>query len=199
MSASPYALMFFTNVFLWELYTCWHKLSFRPKRRRVVEDYVRKISSTLKWVFPRSFLPSVVWMTPCGNLHIISFFYFKRGLEQIVYRDNSWRNILNCWRRVRAKLLKNWGNREDVFLFRLRVFILTLFFLGLKTHVTHCMSSVIRWISVLSSVISLVFACHWCHSKIQVTSVTCDFCSHCTGRCWFSRSCMHRAMSDISF
>ena len=24
----------------------------------------------IKWVFPRSFLPSVVWMTPCGNLYI---------------------------------------------------------------------------------------------------------------------------------
>ena len=25
----------------------------------------------IKWVFPRSFLPSVVWMTPCGNLYIV--------------------------------------------------------------------------------------------------------------------------------
>ena len=25
----------------------------------------------IKWVFSRSFLPSVVWMTPCGNLYIV--------------------------------------------------------------------------------------------------------------------------------
>ena len=28
----------------------------------------------IKWVFPRSFLPSVVWMTPCGNLYIVPYY-----------------------------------------------------------------------------------------------------------------------------
>ena len=38
--------------------------------------------------------------------------------REIVSREQSWRNILNSWRRVGVKLLKNLGKREDVFLFR---------------------------------------------------------------------------------
>ena len=39
-------------------------------------------------------------------------YIFRR---EIVSRDQSWRNILNTWRRVGVKLLKNLGKREDVF------------------------------------------------------------------------------------
>ena len=54
----------------------------------------------------------------------IALFCFLELLSrQIVYRDNCWRNIFNCWRRVGQKLLKNWSKREGVFLFRLRVFL----------------------------------------------------------------------------
>ena len=130
-------------------------------------------------------------------LFSLSAFSLKKDVwKQIVYSDNSWRNILNCWRRVREKLLKNWGEREGVFLFRLRMFVFggivfnvvknleyihalcirdpsslrssgwhcTLwFFLVLKIHVTHCTSSVIRWISMCPSAMCLFFTCHWCH------------------------------------
>ena len=37
------------------------------------------------------------------------------------------------------------------------------FFLVLKTHVTHCTSSVNRWISMCPSAMCLFFTCHWCH------------------------------------
>ena len=57
-------------------------------------------------------------------LFSLSAFSLKKDVwKQIVYSDNSWRNILNCWRRVGEKLLKNWGEREGVFLFCLRVFV----------------------------------------------------------------------------
>ena len=105
----------------------------------------------------------------------------KECLEQIVYRTKSWRKIFYCWRRVGAKLKKNFKKllkREGVFLFCEGVLSVCFQILrfaqddtmfsgdfkkGLEIHVTHCTIVVIRWISMFLRAMCLFFTCHWCH------------------------------------
>ena len=62
---------------------------------------------------------------------------------QIVYSDESWRNILNCWRRVGQIC---WCFRGSIKAFK--KFVMMFFKKGLKTDVTHCTIYATRWLSI---------------------------------------------------